>query len=75
MLGALQQPFVKVSGVPELLLLDLKVDVGLPQHLETERTNEKQNEPQLYRTDQIMKRREEMSKPPPVTMVTLMFVH
>lgn len=34
-LGALQQPLIKVSGVSKLFLLDLKVDVGLPQHLKT----------------------------------------
>lgn len=32
-LGALQQPFVEVPGVFILFLLDLKVDVGLPQYL------------------------------------------
>lgn len=32
-LGALKQPSVKVSGVAKLLLLNLKVDVGLPEHL------------------------------------------
>lgn len=38
-LGALQQPFVKVSGVSKLLLLNLKVNVGLPEHLEKEKEN------------------------------------
>lgn len=32
-LSALQQPFVEIPGVFILFLLDLKVDVGLPQYL------------------------------------------
>lgn len=33
-LSALQQPLVETPGVLILFLLDLKVDVGLPQNLE-----------------------------------------
>lgn len=35
MLGALQQPLVQIPCVVKLFLLDLKVDVGLPQHLKS----------------------------------------
>lgn len=41
-LSALQQPLVKIPGVSELLLLDLKVNVGLPQHLRTPQAEEQQ---------------------------------
>jgi len=49
MLGALQQPFVERPGVLKVLLLDLKVYVGLPQHLQRQGERERETERQRNR--------------------------